>query len=115
MNEETVVFILGERFRWSQFGEDPGEENDEDSIVNELELYLGNYEAPWEGGKPATPFEHWGWDRLRKVLWAKRNSAKAREFVAGAVADKTVDRVIRLPIDAEEATAAWLVMAIMRF
>ncbi|MGZ8245621.1 hypothetical protein [Methylomagnum sp.] len=114
MSEETVVFFLGERFRWSQFGEDPSEENDEDSVINELELYLGNYEAKWDGEKLATPFEHWGWDRLRRVVWARRNSAKVREAVADAVAEKTVGRVVYLPIDAEEPSASWAVMAVMQ-
>ena len=79
LNTESVLFFLGEQFRMSMLGDYDGEENDEDSVINDLEFYLGNYEADWAGQGPATILEQWGWEHLSQVIWVRRNSARARE------------------------------------
>ena len=45
INPNSALFFLGEPFRLSILGDNSGEENDEDSVINDLEYYLGNYEA----------------------------------------------------------------------
>jgi hypothetical protein len=113
MNQNSVIFFLGERFRWSLLGDDDGAENDEDSLINDLEYYLGNYEADWDGGGPATPLEHGGWERLRQVLWVRRNSAKNREAWIEAPGEREAGRLMFLPLDTGEDDAVWIVKALM--
>lgn len=114
MTPESVVFFLGEKFRWSLVGQDDGEENDEESVVNDLELYLSNYEADWAGQGLATPQEHWGWEHLRKVVWVKRGSARVSETVAQELETGDIEAAIFLPVDTTETSAVWVVKAQMR-
>lgn len=114
MTPETVVFFLGEKFRWSLLGEDEGEENDEDSVINDLEFFLSNYEADWGGQGYATPLEHWGWEHLRKVVWVKRNSGRVRDSVAQELEKKDIEAAVFLPVDTTEESACWLVKTLMR-
>jgi hypothetical protein len=114
MTPETVVFFLGEKFRWALMGEDEGEENDEDSLINDLELFLSNYEADWDGRGYSTPLEHWGWEHLRKVLWVKRNSGLVRETVVAERAAKDIEAAVFMPVDTTEETALWVVKTLMR-
>lgn len=114
MNPDSVLFFLGEKFRRSLLGEDDGEENDEDSVINDLEYYLGNYEADWEGQGIATLLEHWGWEHLKQVVWARRNSAKARDAWVDQPGEKALSQVIFLPIETTEENACWIVKAVMK-
>jgi hypothetical protein len=114
MNPDSVLFFLCDTFRWSLLGDHDGEENDEDSVINDLEYYLGNYETSWEGQAPATVLEHWGWEHLKQVVWVRRNSAKAREDWVEEPGERNLSRVICLPVETEEETACWIVKAIMK-
>ena len=114
MNPDSVLFFLGERFRLSIFGDNDGEENDEDSVINDLEYYLGNYDADWEGLGPATVLERWGWEHLRQVVWARRNSAKIREAWVEEPGERNLSRVICLPMETREENASWIVKAVMK-
>jgi hypothetical protein len=110
---QTVVFYLGEKFRWSLLGDFQGGENDEDSVVNDLEFYLDNYEAAWDGEKFATILEHHGWSHMRRVHAVQRNSGKVRQAVADELEARTVDAVVFLPNDTSEETAYWVIKAVM--
>jgi hypothetical protein len=114
MNPDSILFFLGEKFRWSLLGENDGEENDEDSVINDLEYYLGNYEADWDGLGPATVLERWGWEHLRQVVWVRRNSAKARAAWVEEPGEKNLGRVVCLPKETTEETACWIVKAVMK-
>jgi hypothetical protein len=112
MNPDSALFFLGENFRWSLVDED---ENDEDSVVNDLETYLDNYEADWDGGSAVcSPLEHFGWEHLKKVVWVRRNSAKVREKWVETPGEKALNRVIYLPKETQEETACWIVKAVMK-
>ncbi|PZN79363.1 MAG: hypothetical protein DM484_11325 [Candidatus Methylumidiphilus alinenensis] len=69
-------------------GEDTGEENDEDSVVNDLDYYLGSYEADWVGLGLNTVLEHYGWEHLSQVIY--------------------------LPKETNDENACWIVKAMMR-
>jgi hypothetical protein len=112
---ETAIFFLGEKFRWSLLGDDDGGENDEDSVINDLEYYLGNYEADWDGRGFRTVLEHRDWEHLRKVVWVKRNSARVRATVAEEREAQEIGAVVCLPADAGEESAWWVVKAVMKF
>ena len=114
MNPDSVIFYLGDAFRWSLMGDNDGEENDEDSIINDLEYYLGNYEANWDGQGPATVLEHWRWEHLKQVIWARRNSAKIRDAWVEEPNEKNLSRVICLPKETKEEEAYWIVKAMMK-
>jgi hypothetical protein len=114
MQDETACFLLGEKFRWSLLGEDDGEENDEDSVINDLDYYLGNYEARWSGDAPQTPFEHWDWEQLRKVLRVRRNSPALSREVARELQENREMAVVSLPSDTRLESAVWIVKAVMR-
>ncbi|NJD06764.1 MAG: hypothetical protein FIA97_09750 [Methylococcaceae bacterium] len=114
MNDETAYFLLGEPFRWSLIGQDDGEENDEDSVVNDLELYLGNYEFVWGGETLETPFEHWDWDQLRRVVRVRRNSAAVGQEIASELQEAQDLAVVSLPSDTRLESAIWIVKAVMR-
>jgi hypothetical protein len=114
MNQETVVFLLGDKFRWSLMGDDDGDENDEDSVINDLDFHLANYEANWDGTGLATILEHWKWERLNKVVWVRRNSGKVRDAVDEEKAAKRVSAMVSLPIETDAASAYWVVMGVMR-
>ena len=114
MNPDSVLFFLGEQFRWSLFGDNDGDENDEDSVINDLEYFLGNYEANWDGLGPATVLEHWGWEHLRQVVWVRRNSAKAREAWVEETGERGLSRLISLPKETGEENACWIVKAVMK-
>ena len=114
MNPDSVIFYLGDAFRWSLMGDNDGEENDEDSIINDLEYYLGNYEANWDGQGSATVLEHWGWEHLKQVIWARRNSAKIRDAWVEEPNEKNLSRVICLPKETDEENACWIVKAVMK-
>lgn len=115
MTPETVVFYLGEKFRFALFGEDEGEENDEDSVIADLEFFLSNYEADWGGGgRPSTPIEHWGWEQLRKVLWVKRNNGFVRDAVAAEIGAGDIEAAVFMPTDTTEESAIWIIKALMR-
>ena len=115
MNQDSVIFFLGERFRWSLMGDDDGAENDEDSVINDLEYYLGNYEADWGDGKGlANVLEHGGWERIRQIVWVRRNSAKVRNAMVDGPGERNLSKLIFLPKDTEEETACWMVKALMK-
>jgi len=114
MNPNSVIFFLGERFRWSLLGDDDGAENDEDSLINDLEYYLGNYEADWDGQGPATVLEHGGWERLKQVVWVRRNSAKIREALVEEPGERSLSKLVCLPADTQEESACWVVKAVMK-
>lgn len=114
MQDETAYFLLGEKFRWSLLGEDDGEENDEDSVINDLDFYLGNYEARWNGETAQTPFEHWDWEQLRKVIRVRRNSPALSQEVARELQDDGGLSVVPLPRDTRLESAVWIVKAVMR-
>lgn len=115
MNPDAVLFFLGDTFRWSLLGDNDGEENDEDSVINDLEYYLGNYEADWDGqGGAHTVLEHWGWQHLKQVVWVRRNSAKAREAWVEAPGERSLGRVVCLPKETDEESACWIVKAVMQ-
>jgi hypothetical protein len=114
MNPDSVLFFLGETFRWSLLGDNDGEENDEDSVINDLEYYLGNYEADWDGQGVATVLEHWGWQHLRQVVWVRRNSAKIRDAWVDEPGERNLSRIICMPRDTTEENACWIVKAVMK-
>lgn len=114
MHDETAYFLLGESFRWSLVGQDDGEENDEDSVVNDLELYLGNYESGWGDETLETPFEHWGWDQLRRVVRVRRNSAAVSQEVARELQEAQDLAVVPLPSNTRLESAVWIVKGVMR-
>jgi hypothetical protein len=114
MQPDSVIFFLGERFRWSLMGDDDGAENDEDSVINDLEYYLGNYEANWDGNQPATVLEHFGWERIKQIVWVRRNSAKARENWLEESGERDLSKLVCLPIETQEESAIWLVKALMK-
>jgi hypothetical protein len=114
MQADSVLFFLGDSFRWSLLGDNDGEENDEDSVINDLEYYLGNYEADWDGQGPATVLEHGGWERLKQVVWVRRNSAKVREAWVEEPGERNHSLVVCLPKETDEQSACWLVKAVMK-
>ena len=114
MHKESAIFFLGEPFRLALMGDDNGAENDEDSVVNDLEYYLGNYEANWDGAGPATALEHGGWERIRQIAWVRRNSAKLREALVEQTGERELSKLICLPIESSEESACWIVKALMK-
>ena len=114
VNPNSALFFLGEPFRLSMLGEDTGEENDEDSIVNDLDYYLGNYEADWVGLGLNTVLEHYGWEHLSQVIWVRRNSAKTREAWVEEPGERNLSQVIYLPKETNDENACWIVKAMMR-
>jgi len=115
MNPDSVLFFLGENFRWSVMGEDSGEENDEDSVINDLEFFLANYEAMWDGQGPVkTALEYWNWEHLKQVVWVRRNSAKARDTWVDDTGERNLSRIVFLPKETQEETACWIVKAVMK-
>jgi len=114
MNPDSVLFFLGDTFRWPLLGDNDGEENDEDSVINDLEYYLGNYEADWDGQGPATVLGRWGWEHLRQVVWVRCNSAKARGAWVDETGERSLSRVVFLPKETREETACWIVKAVMK-
>lgn len=114
MNPDSVLFFLGENFRWSLLGDNDGEENDEDSVINDLEYYLGNYEADWDGSGPATVLESWDWEQLRQVVWVRRNSAKIREAWVEEPGERSISQVVCLPKETQEDSACWIIKAVMK-
>ncbi len=114
MDSDTAVFFLGEKFRWSLLGDDDGGENDEDSVIEDFEYYLSNYEADWDGRGFATPLEHWGWEHLSKVIWVKRNSARLNEAVAREIAAREIGTVVSLPAETARESACWVIKTRMR-
>lgn len=116
MNPDSVLIFLGEKFRWSLLGDNDGDENDEDSVINDLEYYLSNYEADWDGSGEAnaTVLEYWGWEHLKKVVWVRRNSAKTRDIWVDEPGEKNLSRVLYLPKDTVDETACWIVKAEMK-
>ena len=114
MNPNSVIFFLGERFRWSLMGDDDGAENDEDSVVNDLEYFLGNYEADWDGAGLATALEHGGWERIKQIVWVRRNSAKIREALVEEPGERSLSRLVCLPMETREESACWVVKALMK-
>ncbi|MFM8332586.1 MAG: hypothetical protein ACKN9T_12930 [Candidatus Methylumidiphilus sp.] len=114
MNPDSVLFFLGENFRFSLLGDNDGEENDEDSVINDLEYYLGNYEADWDGTGRASVLEHYRWQHLKQVVWARRNSAKVREMWIEDTGERAISRMICLPKETSEETAVWIIKAVMK-
>ena len=114
MNLNSALFFLGEPFRLSILGENSGEENDEDSVINDLEYYLANYEADWAGLGLITVLEHCGWEHLSQVIWVRRNSAKIRDTWVEEPGERNLSRVIYLPKEANDENACWIIKAIMR-
>ena len=113
-DSETVLFLLGENFRWTLLGDDEDGENDEDSVVNDLEFHLSNYEADWKGTGMAPVLEHWGWEHLRKVLWVKRNSGRVMEMVEQEIADGDISAQVAMPVETTLESAYWVIKALMR-
>jgi hypothetical protein len=114
MQTDSVIFFLGERFRWSLMGDDDGAENDEDSVINDLEYYLGNYEAKWDGATLQNALEYGGWERIKQVIWVRRNSAKVRESSIEAPGERNLSKLVFLPSETAEETAIWIVKAVMK-
>jgi hypothetical protein len=114
MQDEIAYFLLGESFRWSLMGEDDGEENDEDSVINDLDFYLGNYEARWNGEIPQTAFAHWEWEQLRYVIKAQRNSPALTQQVSRELQENPDLVAVPLPSDTHLESAVWIVKAGMR-
>jgi len=114
MNPNSALFFLGEQFRISMLGDNDGEENDEDSLINDLEYYLGNYEADWAGLGPTSILEHCGWERLAQVIWIKRNSARARETWIEETGERNLSRIVCIPKETNEENAVWMVKATMK-
>lgn len=104
--------VLPERFLRPLLGDEDGE-NDEDSIINDLEFFLDNYETDWGSGKSTTAPDHWGWEHLKKVVWTKRNSARLRDAVEQDLAANQIELTVHLPAETTEESASWLVKAVM--
>jgi hypothetical protein len=49
MNPDSVIFYLGDAFRWSLMGDNDGEENDEDSIINDLDSRFAHFNGQFPG------------------------------------------------------------------
>jgi len=114
MNPDSVLFFLGEPFRWPLLGDNDGEENDEDSVINDLEFHLDNYEADWDGQGRATVLEYGRWEHLRKIVWVRRNSAKVREAWVEQPNERAASRVVCLPKETTEENAYWIIKAVMK-
>ena len=79
-----------------------------------MEYYLGNYEANWGGQGSTTLLEHYGWEHLSQVIWARRNSAKIRDIWVEEPGERNLSRVIYLPKETNDENACWIVKAMMR-
>ncbi len=114
MKTESALFFLGEPFRMTMLGENVGDENDEDSVINDLEYYLGNYEADWDGRGGVSVLERYGWEHLSQVIWARRNSAKIRETWVEEPGERNLSRIIYLPKETTNENACWIIKAMMK-
>ena len=114
MKTESALFFLGEPFRMTMLGENVGDENDEDSVINDLEYYLGNYEMDSDGQGELTVLERYGWEHLSQVIWARRNSAKIRETWVEEPGERNLSRIIYLPKETTNENACWIIKAMMK-
>lgn len=114
MNPDSALFFLGEKFRYAIVGDNEDEENDEYSVINDLEFFLTNYEEQYEDKGYTTVLEHQGWDCLKQVVWVRRNSAKHRELWVEEPGEKSTSQVVFLPKGTTEENACWIVKAVMK-
>jgi len=114
MTLDLALFFLGEPFRLSILGDNSGEENDEDSVINDLEYYLSNYEADWDGQGRATALEYYRWEHLSQVIWVRRNSAKIRDTWVEEAGERNISQIIYLPKETDDENSCWIVKAKMK-